>query len=250
MPFMMTFLPPRATAALLRREEWKELANFILVGLPPVFGDFKCFGVHDMRSVAAIPLLERLAPFRRLALRTATGEPLLPLRRIFWDLVQLSVVPGQPFIKLRYVGVEHIDLLAVHIVDRDHDVGPERIGLLEDVRRNRGTRGSFSARGYAARRGTVTMKWPSPGPAHPCSDGRDGNRLDGERGQCRPSIQPDFADDLLADCKSRKQFSVVIVQDVIFDSDAVDAASFASAQPCGRPASAPLHATGVQHRRW
>src|SRR5664280_820695 len=85
------------TAALLRREKWKELANFILVGLTPVFGDFKCFGMHDMHGVAAIALLERLAPFRRHALRAVTGEPLLPLRRIFWDLVQLPVVPGQPF---------------------------------------------------------------------------------------------------------------------------------------------------------
>jgi hypothetical protein len=31
------------------------------------------------------------------------------------------------------VGVEHVDLLVEHIVDRDGDVGPEGCGLLEPV---------------------------------------------------------------------------------------------------------------------
>ena len=82
-----------------------------------------------------IPLLQRLSPFGLEFSRRQRPhlEPFLSLRGILRHLLELSLRPRQPLIELGYVGVQHINLLFEHIVNRDDNVRPKRLRPREPV---------------------------------------------------------------------------------------------------------------------
>src|SRR5690606_41340655 len=60
-------------------------------------------------------------------------QPLLALREIRRNFVQVSSDPGKPFVKLRYVRIKRMDLLRKNRRDMNCDVGAKRIRTLKVI---------------------------------------------------------------------------------------------------------------------
>src|ERR1700731_1304685 len=102
----------------------KEFANLFFAGLASVLRDFKSLGVLNARRLRAIALLQSVSPLRLQFSRSQRSrrQPLLPLGRVFWHLLELPLGPWQPLVELRNMRVQHIDLFLEHIVNRHDNV--------------------------------------------------------------------------------------------------------------------------------
>src|SRR5215469_2278409 len=87
------------------RHSWKErkhLANLVFVGLATVFRDLKSLRVLNVLRLRTVALPQGLPPLRlQLSLPSRRcRQPFLPLRWIFWHLLQHTLSPWQPLVEL------------------------------------------------------------------------------------------------------------------------------------------------------
>src|SRR5579884_2724280 len=125
---------PRTCGAVIGQHR-EELFDISLCRLLAVFADFEGFGVLDLVAyVCAVPFHERGSDGGRdLTFLALLGEPGSSRLWVFRYTVELAVDPRQPFVELRYVRVEGVELEIVYVIDRDCDVGTKRIRTLEVV---------------------------------------------------------------------------------------------------------------------
>ena len=124
-----------AAAALLCGEEGEQLKNLFFAGCASVFGDFKGLGVLNAAGFRPVEFLHCVSP---LGLDAADGdgprrEPGLACNGILRNLIKLANGPRKPLVELRDVCVEHGDLFLVHVVNGNHNVGPEWLRPREPV---------------------------------------------------------------------------------------------------------------------
>ena len=115
------------------REEGEQPPDLLLAGLNAVLGDLECLRVLDRVGGGAVALASRLPPSIRDGEAAPGFQPGEPRARALGHLVENAGVPGQPFVKLRDVGVERAVFFLDYVVDRDDDVGAECLRLRETV---------------------------------------------------------------------------------------------------------------------
>src|SRR6185295_7188288 len=100
-------------------EKWEKSANFFRARLPPILGDLESLKVLGMSRLRAVALFKLLTPFRSgvSGCHGPYGQPFFPLDGILWDLIENPNSPRKPFVELRNVRVQHVDLLVENVVD-------------------------------------------------------------------------------------------------------------------------------------
>ena len=107
-------------------EEGEEPSQLFFARLPPVFAELECLGVSDSFPLpSAVPADQGVAVlFRDQGVERRDHPGPQPLAAAFQpqrDFGQHPIVPGQPFVDLRRVPMEHIELLFDALVDRKNE---------------------------------------------------------------------------------------------------------------------------------
>nr|AIF34058.1 putative glycosyl transferase [uncultured bacterium] len=123
--------------SLISTKEGKQPRHPFLGHRRAILAPLERFGILDaLATFCAIARGQQIAEAVGVAAQAGVqglAQPGAMLLRRGGHLVEVAADIGQPFVDLRCMGVQQIDLLLDHVVDRHHDIGREGVGLLEMV---------------------------------------------------------------------------------------------------------------------